>query len=44
MEREAADYRDPASCDDMYAFTTDQDGHEIELIEREGLEPPLFPE
>jgi lactoylglutathione lyase len=44
MEREAADYRDPASCDDMYAFTTDQDGHEIELIERESLEPPLFPE
>ncbi|WP_338741978.1 VOC family protein [Haloplanus salilacus] len=44
MEREAPDYRDPASCDDMYAFTTDQDGHEIELIERESLSPPLFPE
>jgi len=44
MVREAADYRDPASCDDMYAFTTDQDGHEIELIERESLDPPLFPE
>ncbi|WP_299331913.1 VOC family protein [Haloplanus sp.] len=44
MERGAADYRDPASCDDMYAFTTDQDGHEIELIERESLSPPLFPE
>jgi hypothetical protein len=28
----------------MYAFTKDGDGHEIELIEREGLEPPLFPE
>ena len=44
MERGADDYRDPASCDDAYAFTKDQDGHEIELIEREGLEPPLFPE
>ena len=44
MIREAADYRDPASCDDMYAFTTDEDGHEIELIERESLSPPLFPE
>ncbi|MFB6196330.1 MAG: VOC family protein [Haloplanus sp.] len=44
MVREAADYRDPTSCDDMYAFTTDQDGHEIELIERESLAPPLFPE
>jgi lactoylglutathione lyase len=44
MVREAADYRDPASCDDMYAFTKDQDGHEIELIERESLAPPLFPE
>jgi lactoylglutathione lyase len=44
MVREAPDYRDPASCDDMYAFTRDQDGHEIELIERERLSPPLFPE
>ncbi|AXG06723.1 glyoxalase [Haloplanus rubicundus] len=44
MEREADDYRDPASCDDMYAFTKDGDGHEIELIERDSLEPPLFPE
>jgi lactoylglutathione lyase len=44
MVRESADYRDPTSCDDMYAFTKDRDGHEIELIEREGLEPPLFPE
>ncbi|PSP79911.1 glyoxalase [Halobacteriales archaeon QS_4_69_225] len=32
MEREAADYRDPASCDHRYAFTTDQDGHEVELV------------
>jgi lactoylglutathione lyase len=44
LEREAADYRDPASCDDMYAFTTDQDGHEVELLERESLSAPLFPE
>jgi lactoylglutathione lyase len=43
MVREAADYRDPASCDDMYAFTTDQDGHEIELIERDGIDGDLFP-
>jgi lactoylglutathione lyase len=34
MEREAEDYRDPASCDDRYAFTTDVDGHEIEVVER----------
>ncbi|WP_251330063.1 VOC family protein [Haloplanus pelagicus] len=44
MEREAEDYRDPGSCDDRYAFTKDQDGHEIELLERERPTPPLFPE
>jgi lactoylglutathione lyase len=43
MEREADDYRDPASCDDMYAFTRDQDGHEVELIERDGIDGDLFP-
>jgi len=32
MEREAEDYRDPASCDDRYAFTKDVDGHEIEIV------------
>ena len=32
MEREAVDYRDPASCNDRYAFTKDQDGHEIEIV------------
>jgi len=32
MTREAADYRDPESCDDMYAFTKDPDGHEIEVL------------
>ncbi|WP_096390891.1 VOC family protein [Halopenitus persicus] len=35
MERGATDYRDPESCDDRYAFTTDQDGHEIEILNRE---------
>jgi len=43
MVREASDYRDPASCDDMYAFTTDQDGHEIELIARDPDAESLFP-
>ncbi|WP_089805469.1 VOC family protein [Halogeometricum rufum] len=33
MEREAEDYRDPESCDNRYAFTKDQDGHEIEVLE-----------
>ncbi|HKL29475.1 MAG TPA: VOC family protein [Natrialbaceae archaeon] len=35
MEREAEDYRDPASCDDRYAFTKDVDGHEIEIVTRD---------
>jgi lactoylglutathione lyase len=34
LEREAEDYRDPASCDHNYAFTKDADGHEIEIVER----------
>jgi len=34
MTREAPDYRDPASCDDQYAFTKDPDGHEIEIVRR----------
>jgi lactoylglutathione lyase len=34
MEREAADYRDPESCGNRYAFTKDQDGHEVEIVER----------
>jgi lactoylglutathione lyase len=33
MVREGEDYRDPASCDDRYAFTKDADGHEIEIVE-----------
>jgi lactoylglutathione lyase len=32
MERDAPDYRDPASCDHQYAFTTDPEGHEIEVV------------
>jgi len=43
MLREADDYRDPESCDDLYAFTNDQDGHEIELIERDPAADSLFP-
>ena len=31
-ERDAEDYRDPEDCDDNYAFTTDPDGHEIEVL------------
>ncbi len=34
MERGAANYRDPPSCDFRYAFTRDMDGHEIEIVER----------
>jgi lactoylglutathione lyase len=43
LEREAPDYRDPESCDDMYAFTKDQDGHEIELLTRDPNAESLFP-
>ena len=32
MTRDASDYRDPESCDNHYAFTKDQDGHEVELV------------
>ncbi len=32
MTRDAPDYRDPESCDNRYAFTKDQDGHEVELV------------
>ena len=34
LERGAEDYRDPESCDNRYAFTKDQDGHEIEIVTR----------
>ena len=43
MTREAPDYRDPASNDHTYAFTTDQDGHEVELLERDPGADSLFP-
>jgi lactoylglutathione lyase len=43
VTREAPNYRDPESCDDMYAFTKDQDGHEIELIDRHTNDGDLFP-
>ena len=32
LERDAEDYRDPESNDNRYAFTKDQDGHEIEIF------------
>jgi lactoylglutathione lyase len=32
MERDAADYRDPGSCGDRYAFTKTVDGHEVEVV------------
>ncbi|MFC7213327.1 VOC family protein [Saliphagus sp. GCM10025334] len=35
LKRETEDYRDPESCDDRYAFTKDQDGHEIEIVTRD---------
>ena len=43
VTREAPEYRDPESCDNLYAFTKDQDGHEIELIERDTSTDSLFP-
>ncbi|EJN60437.1 VOC family protein [Halogranum rubrum] len=41
-EREAEEYRTPEECDNNYAFTKDQDGHEIEIIERD-FDGSLFP-
>jgi len=43
MLREASDYRDPASCEDRYAFTRDPDGHEVELLARDPDAESLFP-
>jgi lactoylglutathione lyase len=34
IERDAEDYRDPESCGGRYAFTTDADGHEVEIVTR----------
>jgi lactoylglutathione lyase len=36
MDRGATDYRDPAACDDRYAFTKDADGHEVEVVRQDG--------
>jgi lactoylglutathione lyase len=41
--REAEDYRDPESCEDLYAFTRTPDGHEVELLERDPDADSLFP-
>jgi lactoylglutathione lyase len=35
MDAGVEDYRDPESCGGSYAFVTDPDGHEIELVERD---------
>ena len=41
--REVPENRDPAACDDLYAFVEDTDGHEIELLERDPTADSLFP-
>jgi len=43
IERGAADYRDPDSCDDMFAFTKDPEGFEIEILDRDADADSLFP-
>ncbi|WP_336002503.1 VOC family protein [Halorientalis halophila] len=35
MDEGVEDYRDPDSCGGQYAFVTDPDGHEIEIVERD---------
>jgi len=35
MDEGVEDYRDPDSCGGSYAFVTDPDGHEIEIVERD---------
>jgi len=35
MDEGVEDYRDPASCDNRYAFVKDPDGHEIEIVKRD---------
>jgi lactoylglutathione lyase len=32
MVRDAENYRDPSSCEDMFAFTRTPDGHEIDIL------------
>ena len=34
LTRDAADYRDPESCGNRYAFTKTNDGHEVEVVTR----------
>jgi len=41
--RHAEAYRTPADCDDMYAFTKTNDGHEVEVVERSPDDDSLFP-
>ncbi len=41
--REVPERRDPKSCDDLYAFVEDFEGHEIELLERDPNADSLFP-
>ena len=43
VERGAADHRDPASCDELFAFTKDPDAHEIEILDRDPEQDSLFP-
>lgn len=35
MDEGVEDYRDPESCGGRYAFVTDPDGHEIEIVQRD---------
>ncbi|MFC6836013.1 VOC family protein [Halomarina ordinaria] len=35
MDAGVEDYRDPDSCGGRYAFVTDPDGHEIEIVQRD---------
>jgi len=35
MDAGVEDYRDPDSCGGSYAFVTDPDGHEIEIVQRD---------
>jgi len=35
MDGGVEDYRDPESCGGEYAFVTDPDGHEVEIVERD---------
>ena len=43
MARHAEEYRSPEECNDRYGFTTDPDGHEVEVVERTPNDDSLFP-